>query len=400
MQPDACVECGGTAARYTPPPAELPIASSRFEWSVALFSTWFVVGLYSDGWAHIRELAENFFTPWHAILYTGVLGVAGTLALSAWHARQQGHPWARALPAGYGLSAWGIFVFAIAGGLDLLWHNEFGIEVALEALYSPPHLMLATGGVLITTGPLRGAWQAVGESVGARWRAVLSATLLLAIITFFTSESHPVVHPWSSQEFRPKALDAEELALPSPAAGGLGTRDLTQMLGIAGIVLQSAALMGTILLLVRRWGSELPLGWLTLTLAAGAAGGSIFHSTWWAATPALCAGIAADILYLALKPRAERTQRMRVFGIGVPAVFYAGYFVTLIVTGGVWWSLPLWTGGIFLAGAVGLLVSYLVFPPPWQSEPERCSTERSQAGALATEAVSPGARNTRLGADS
>lgn len=375
------VQPGGTVAQPHSRREALPTASSRLEWAVALFSICFVVGLYLDGWAHIREMAESFFTPWHAILYTGVLGVAGTLALSAWRARRHGHAWARTLPAGYGLSAWGVVIFATAGALDLLWHSAFGIEVALEALYSPPHLMLATGGVLIATGPLRGAWHAAGASAAARWRAVLSAALLLAIITFFTSESHPVVHPWSWQQFRPRALGADELALPSAAAGGLGTRDLAPMLGIAGIVLQSAALMGVVLVLVRRWGSELPFGWLTLTFAAGAASGSIFHSTWWAAVAAMCAGIAADVIYVALLPGAARTQHVRVFAAGVPAVFYAGYFSTLLGTGGVWWSLPLWTGAIFLAAAVGLLVSYIVFPPAWQfeSEPPRDRNRQREA---------------------
>ena len=31
-----------------------------FEWAVAFFSTWFVVGLYLDGWAHTHLLPDTF----------------------------------------------------------------------------------------------------------------------------------------------------------------------------------------------------------------------------------------------------------------------------------------------------------------------------------------------------
>jgi hypothetical protein len=58
------------------------------EWTVALLSTGFVVGLHLDGWAHIRELPESFFTPWHAIIYVSFLTVAGVLGFVAWRARR------------------------------------------------------------------------------------------------------------------------------------------------------------------------------------------------------------------------------------------------------------------------------------------------------------------------
>src|SRR5215813_7543686 len=47
-----------------------------FEWAVAFFATWFVIGSYLDGWAHTHRLPDSFFTPWHAVIYSGVLGAA------------------------------------------------------------------------------------------------------------------------------------------------------------------------------------------------------------------------------------------------------------------------------------------------------------------------------------
>src|SRR5437867_1359088 len=166
-----------------------------FEWAVAFFSTWFVVGLYLDGWAHTHRLPDSFFTPWHAIIYSGILGAALVLAGTTFLAWRNGTPWREALPAGYRLSLLGVGLFLITGVADFVWHSLFGIEADLEALYSPPHLLLAAAGALIASGPLRAAWYQPQASQASRWRAVLSLTLLLAIFSFFTSESHPYDHP-------------------------------------------------------------------------------------------------------------------------------------------------------------------------------------------------------------
>src|SRR5687768_5865966 len=174
-----------------------------FEWGVAFFATWFVVGLYLDGWAHIYELPETFFTPWHAMIYSGILGATLVLVGTGFSAWRHGAPWRQALPVGYRLSLLGTGLFLITGVADLIWHLIFGIEADLEALYSPPHLLLAAAGALIASGPLRAAWYQRQTSPATRWRAVLSLTLLLAIFSFFTSEAHPLVHPWAWAGLRP-----------------------------------------------------------------------------------------------------------------------------------------------------------------------------------------------------
>src|SRR5262245_15011971 len=107
-----------------------------FEWAVAFFSTWFVVGLYLDGWAHTHQRPVTFFTPWHAIIYSGVLGAALVLAGTAFLAGRKGTPWREALPAGYRLSLLGVGLFLVTGVADFAWHSLFGIEADLEALYS------------------------------------------------------------------------------------------------------------------------------------------------------------------------------------------------------------------------------------------------------------------------
>ena len=67
--------------------AERPFSSLRFDWMVTISAIWFIFGLYLDGWAHnnIGGL-ESFFTPWHAVFYSGfavVTAVHGQQSLEA-----------------------------------------------------------------------------------------------------------------------------------------------------------------------------------------------------------------------------------------------------------------------------------------------------------------------------
>jgi TolB protein len=178
-----------------------------FDWVVALLSAGLVAGLYLDIWAHAHGRVDNtFFTPWHAVLYSTMVVVGAFLG--AHHVRfvRQGYHWRTALPAGYGLSLLGVGVFAAGGAGDLAWHTVFGVEVDLEQLLSPSHLLLALGGVLIVSGPARAAWHAGrlpgGGVVPAPTRQlpmVLSLALVLSIITAMTQFVHPVVDAWAER---------------------------------------------------------------------------------------------------------------------------------------------------------------------------------------------------------
>ena len=142
-------------------------SSLRFDWIMVAVSVWWLGGLFIDGWAHsnIPQL-ETFFTPWHAVFYSGYLAVAFTLLVQILlHLRQSarsrggrapsllglvreslpGNRWLRAVPTGYELSVLGLAVFGVSGIGDLTWHLIFGIERGTEALLSPTHLGLAWG---------------------------------------------------------------------------------------------------------------------------------------------------------------------------------------------------------------------------------------------------------------
>src|SRR5689334_1700008 len=153
------------------------VSSLRFDWLMVIVSVWWLGGLFIDGWAHsnIPQL-ETFFTPWHAVFYSGYLAVGLTLVVRILHNLRQlalntdgvapswvtlvrnslpGRRWLKAVPSGYELTLLGLVIFGISGIGDLSWHVAFGIERNTEALLSPTHLGLALGIGLALTGPLR-----------------------------------------------------------------------------------------------------------------------------------------------------------------------------------------------------------------------------------------------------
>jgi hypothetical protein len=347
--------------------------SAGFDWAMIVTGGWLLGGLYVDGWAHnhLATTLESFFTPWHGAFYAGFLAVAGVTAAALLYNRVQGTPWASALPPGYGLSLVGAGIFAVSGVGDLLWHLLFGIEVRMEALLSPTHLGLILGVALLVSGPWRAAWLRADGAQPPTWTTygpmVLSLAFLLSVCTFWTMFAHPLSRPWAAAGNRPTA-PVWPLAAPTPDLltqdGGLISPDIGQMLGLDDILLQTALLMGLVLLTVRRWGFGLPRGSLTLvfTLNAGLMG--FLRDQWGLLPVAVVAGLVADGLLHRLKPAVSRVGALRLFAAGVPLVWYSLYFLTLHLTHGVWWSVHVWAGAIVVSGLVGWLVSYLVVPPP------------------------------------
>src|SRR2546427_5675790 len=117
-----------------------------------------MAGAYLDAWAH-RHLArlETFFTPWHAILYSGIFAILIFLGTRALRNQARGYRLDQALPAGYNLSLIRAALFGMAGGIDLIWPLRFGIEVNLAPLISPPHLLLMLAGPPVVARPPPGA---------------------------------------------------------------------------------------------------------------------------------------------------------------------------------------------------------------------------------------------------
>src|ERR1051326_5105140 len=125
-------------------------ASDRSDLVFAALGTWLLGGIFTDGWAHNHIHVETFFTPWHALLYSGFLANAafyvGTTIRTH---RREGRAWKEAAPVGYESALLGVLIFGVSGIGDLIWHTVFGIEVSVSAGFSPPHL-----GIMIGTGQI------------------------------------------------------------------------------------------------------------------------------------------------------------------------------------------------------------------------------------------------------
>jgi hypothetical protein len=53
---------------------------------------------------------------------------------------------------------------------------------------------------------------------------------------------------------------------------------------------------------------------------------------------------------------------LHLFAFVVPTVLYLFYFLALILTSGIAWSIHLWLGSTLMAGIVGVLLSYVWVP--------------------------------------
>lgn len=327
-----------------------PVGGVRSDWAVAALSVWLLGGLFLDGWAHNHgRVDDSFFTPWHAVFYSGFVAVAAFIGWTLVRNVAQGYPWTRALPAGYEAALLGSAIFAAGGVGDMLWHTLFGIEAGVEALLSPTHLLLATGMALIFSVPLRAAWSRPETELtrASGLPVLLSLTFLLSLFTFMTQFAHPLVHP--------------DMIGHRPSGGALVF--YSQSLGVSGVLIQTALLMGMLLLALRRWHWTLPFGSLTLILGLNAFALSFLLDDYWSIPVATLAGLAADLLLHGLRPSEARPGALRLFSFAVPVIFYLAYFLALIATRGIWWSVHMWTGAVVLAGAVGWMTS-LAFVPP------------------------------------
>jgi hypothetical protein len=321
------------------PIATTPRTSSRlgFEWGVVVLSLWMVGGVHLDAWAHHRfdETLETFFTPWHGVLYSGFLALALLIVSRVLLNRRKVASWQAAIPKGYALSLLGIVLFLAGGVGDMLWHLIFGIEVHVEALLSPTHLLLAFGAGLMVTGPVRS--NLTGE--GSPWSAVVALALLLSVLTFFTSYASSLSDAQLASGLRPSD---ETLAF------------IAEGRGVSAILLQTLLWLGVTLFALRQW--RLPFGALSVLFGLSSLLTVSVHQDWVLLPAVLVTGFIADLLY-------ARWGFTRIFAFMLPMLFYALYFLTLALTEGVWWRVPLWAGSIVMAGAVGWLLSYLTLAP-------------------------------------
>jgi hypothetical protein len=358
----------GTAAPARPRRA--PVARMRrgADLVTVALSAWLIGGLFVDGWAHnTRPRLETFFTPWHAILYSGYAAAALWVGWSVWSRRRAGPTWRDRVPAGYGLAAAGLVLFAGAGLGDMAWHLAFGIEQAIAALLSPTHLGLFAGGMLVVTAPLRSAWAdpSLGRraGLGALLPALLSASMAASATAFFFMYLHPAFENEASVEH-----DRFLGELFTPAQRGF-VQDQGLELGVAGFVLTTVFLLGPVLYLLRRW--DLPAG--SVLLVAGPQFVLVQALTGFVDPGLVVLGlggtVAVELLGRLLRPGAAAPARLRGFCASAPVALWGVWFGGIaLADGGLGWEPEVWAGAVAWSALALLALTVLTVPPPVPGE--------------------------------
>lgn len=323
-------------------------ASRRENLLTSLFATWLIVGLFVDGWAHnnLAEL-ETFWTPWHGLFYSGF---AATAAWVVWMVRKRLHTGAslsESIPIGYRLSIVGLAVFAAGGIGDAIWHSLFGIETDVDALFSPTHILLVTGIMLIVTGPVRSMsvrFPSRRVPRGEFLPAGISMTLGLLLVSFFT------MYSWA-----PTSGIYQVPFAPSRSGG------FEAVFGVLMILVTTITVSSAVLWMASRW--RVPFGTFTAMLAAiGVLMSGMLDefSQPWEILPVVAAGLAADLLVRRFDPAPARMTSWMLFGATVPLVMWATHFSLFASFRDLGWTAELWSGVPVLGAMAGAMLAYLI----------------------------------------
>lgn len=328
-------------------------ATFRTDMTTTLLSVWFVLGLFLDAWAHanVPEL-ESFFTPWHAVFYSGFAATGAWILWVIWRNVQSGRRGIAAVPLGYGLTVVALPVFAVSGAADYAWHTFLGIETTTDIFFSPSHLGLITSMILILTSPLRSAWSDPGLPATPSMRRLLPAVLTTAFATSLillfvqygnalTLRAGTIVNGFS--QFRGQGLTADGLAVR--------------------MLVTNIVLLTPLLLIARRW--HLPFGTATILHAvcatiSGALAGFQNVSTLFVV---VLAGVCVDLLARWLRPSGAQRNAFWLFGALAPLLTWTLFLAAASIWAGRLPAIPeMWTGAPIVAALIGWLLSALMMP--------------------------------------
>jgi hypothetical protein len=312
-----------------------------------LFGVWMLGGSLTDAWAHVNRLRtlDSFFTPWHTLLYTGVAALCGWTYRLAYRRRDVAPRWwYDGWPAGYRLGAVGALVVVAGGGGDGVWHQVFGIEVSIEALLSPTHLMLAVGAVLLLSSPLR-SWRAAGTPGG--WHAV-TGVASLALTTV----------PVSSFLLYASAFRYAPPTIPYDRVTG-SPSEIVASLGFASYVITTMLFVVPLLMVYRRRATP---GTATAMVGAVSLYAMVIYEFPAAQTAGAIGATAAAALVDVLLVRLEGSElarsrlRLPVAGALFATLVWSGHVLGLYLGAGIAWSVQLWAGTVVLTALVAALL--------------------------------------------
>lgn len=333
--------------------------SLALDYAIGVCGVWISGGFFLDAWAHGHVPVESFFTPYHAVFYSGMLALALILAAAALRARLAGTAWADVFPRSYRLALVGIPVFLAGAVGDMLWHRFFGIEEGVDALLSPTHQILGLGIFMISCAPIRSVLaDRTAATLSRQMPFVLGMSTWLILAHFGTayaldpaagrSNAPPPIAPFTSDYLTALSIGYYKVAT-----------------GVLIVVFESTLIAGFAIWIVSRLRPA--FGAITLLLLIGnlPAAAAFTNETPLLAITAiasLLAGLVGDVLVARTDPSAtpQGATALRAYAAAVPMTFIGTYLIGIALTGGLWWSWNIALGSWIWSGVCGFALSLLV----------------------------------------
>jgi hypothetical protein len=247
-----------------------------------------------------------------------------------------------------------VLLFLGAGLADMVWHETLGVEVGLNAAFSPSHMGLVIGALLMLSSPLR-SWWAAGAGGGLRAGtgvASLALTAMGATILLSHSIAFATAYPTTPYQAVDNGGERFEHVL---AVQGVDAYLVTTLLIAIPLLMAHrrratpgavTAVVGGVALFI------LVMLEFPGVLVAGALG-------------AVAGAAVADLVL----ERLDATRgtgaplRLPIAGAVLAATVWSGNLLGLHLADGIRWPVEMWTGLVVLCAVLGALLGGLLARP-------------------------------------
>jgi len=329
------------------------------DYAVGICGVWISTGFFLDAWAHGHVPVESFFTPYHAVFYSGMLALAGVIGAYVLRARRLGYDWSDTVPRPYRLALLGVPIFVLGGIADMLWHRLLGIEEGVDALLSPTHQILGLSIFFVSSGPIRSVLaDRTATTLVRQLPLVLGLATWLILAHFGTAyafdpgagrtNAPPPIAPFTSNYLTALAIGYYKIAS-----------------GVLIVIFQSTLITGFALWVVSRMHPCPGVLTLLFTIANTPAAAAFTNQTPLLAvtlTQSVLTGALADAFIVRYDPHPARgaMRAFRWFAVGLPMTYIGIYLLGILISDRIWWDWNVALGSWIWSGVCGFALSLLI----------------------------------------